>query len=175
MSAWPDKDDHQQLDDSEKSFEDNFVSSSIKQFVKLDDSDEYLSKLSNLFFIYLQSIYLCYLRIKFKIISASRLNKIKKNSNILQQLKEKREEHINNLLNNSTGTGINCDKDLQLEEAIEPNKVISYLIPQQAQNVGEVANLIKHDYLDLQNEEIKAEEEQQQKIEQEETEKKCDN
>lgn len=88
----------------------------------------------------------------------NRLKKLKKNSGVLSQLKEKREECINNLLNQSQT--LNTDNDFELEAEIEANKIISHLQPRQPQSVGEIAHLIKHDQLSLQKEE---EEEEQQK------------
>lgn len=43
MSAWAEQ-EGQQIKDSERKFEDNFVS---KEFQKLDDSEEYLKVLGN--------------------------------------------------------------------------------------------------------------------------------
>lgn len=126
MSAWIDDQVGIDINEIDRKFEDNFVPKS--QFQKLDDSEEYLKILEN------------------------RLEKIKKNPTVLKQLKEKREELFDNLLNSST-TRITTDKDIELEESIEANKIISHLIPEQPQTVGEIAHLIKHDQLDLQKQE----------------------
>ncbi|KAG5676131.1 hypothetical protein PVAND_005982 [Polypedilum vanderplanki] len=128
MSAWAEV-EGSEIKESERKFEDNFVS---KEFKKLDDSEEYLKILEN------------------------RLKKIKKNSGVLNQLKEKREDLINNLLNESQT--INTDKDFQLETEIETNKLISQINPKQPQTVGEIAHLIKHDHLNQQKEEQEEEE-----------------
>lgn len=126
MSAWVDDQVVIDINEIDRKFEDNFVPKS--EFQKLDDSEEYLKILEN------------------------RLQKIKKNPTVLKQLKEKREELFDNLLNSST-TRITTDKDIELEESIEANKIISHLIPEQPQTVGEIAHLIKHDQLDLQKQE----------------------
>jgi len=126
MSAWVDDQVAIDINEIDRKFEDNFVPKS--EFQKLDDSEDYLKILEN------------------------RLEKIKKNPTILNQLKEKREELVGNLLNSSS-TRITTDKDIELEEAIESNKIISHLIPEQPQTIGEIAHLIKHDQLDLQKQE----------------------
>jgi peptidoglycan hydrolase CwlO-like protein len=101
--------------------------------------------------------------------SENRLKKIKKNSSVLSQLKEKREECINNLLNASQT--INTDKDFELESEIEAaNKIISHLIPKQPQTVGEIAHLIKHDHLNQQKEE-----QEEEATEAEQDQKSCEN
>lgn len=80
----------------------------------------------------------------------------------MKQLKEKREECFNNLLNNSIS--ITTNQDLELEEdLVQPNEIIRHLIPQQAQSVGEIAHLIRHDTLDQQKQED--EEDQQEEKE----------
>lgn len=84
-------------------------------------------------------------------ISESRLNKIKKEPSVLQQLKEKREECFNNLLNNSLS--IRTEEDFELEESVNTHEIIRHLIPAQAQSIGEIAHLIKHDTLDHQKQE----------------------
>lgn len=65
---------------------------------------------------------------------------------------------INNLLNNSET--ITTDNDIELDKSIEANKIVSHLIPEQAQSVGEIVHLIKHDQLDIQ----KQEQEQEQEV-----------
>lgn len=58
---------------------------------------------------------------------------------------------MNNLLNNSFS--IRTEQDFELEESVTPNEIIRHLIPTQAQTVGEIAHLIKHDTLDQQKQE----------------------
>lgn len=70
---------------------------------------------------------------------------------MLKQLKEKREECFNNLLNNSFS--ITTEQDLELSEGVKPNEILRHLIPVQAQTVGEIAHLIRHDQLDQQKQE----------------------
>ncbi|XP_070507845.1 uncharacterized protein [Chironomus tepperi] len=126
MSAWVDDEVVIDINEIDRKFEDNFISKS--EFQKLDDSEEYIKILEK------------------------RLEKIRKNPTVLKQLKIKREELIGNLLNSST-TKITTDKDIELEEVIESNKIISHLIPEQPQTIGEIAHLIKHDQLDIQKQE----------------------
>lgn len=83
--------------------------------------------------------------------SETRLRKIKKDPSVLKQLKEKREECFKNLLNNSIS--ITSQQDFELDESVEPNEIIRHLIPAQAQTVGEIAHLIRHDTLDQQKQE----------------------
>lgn len=92
-------------------------------------------------------------------ISESRLNKIKKDPSVLQQLKEKREECFNNLLNNSIS--IRTEKDFELEESVNTHEIIRHIIPAQAQSIGEIAHLIKHDTLDHQKQEDEADQDYQ--------------
>lgn len=74
---------------------------------------------------------------------------------MLQQLKEKREECYNNLLNNSIS--IRSDQDFELEEEVQTNRIISHLLPAQPQNVGEIVHLVRHDELDQQKQETEEE------------------
>lgn len=85
------------------------------------------------------------------IFTESRLRKIKKDPTVLQQLKEKREECFNNLLNNSFS--ITTEQDFELDEGVKPNEILRHLIPAQAQTIGEIAHLIRHDQLDQQKQE----------------------
>lgn len=85
----------------------------------------------------------------------SRLRKIKKDPSVLKQLKEKREECFNNLLNNSLS--ITSQQDFELDESLQSNEIIRHLVPAQAQTVGEIAHLIRHDTLDQQKQEEEAE------------------
>lgn len=70
---------------------------------------------------------------------------------MLKQLKEKREECLNNLLNNSLTP--RTDDDFTFEEAVKSNELVRHLNPAQAQTLGEIAHLIKHDTLDHQKQE----------------------
>lgn len=79
------------------------------------------------------------------------MRKIKKDPSVLEQLKEKREECLNNLLNNSSS--IQTEQDYVLDESVTSNEIIRHLIPAQAQTVGEIAHLIEHDTLELQRQE----------------------
>lgn len=70
---------------------------------------------------------------------------------MLEQLKAKREECFNNLLNNSLN--IRSEQDFELDAALQPNDIIRHLIPAQAQTAGEIAHLVNHDLLDQQKQE----------------------
>lgn len=96
--------------------------------------------------------------INIKLPIESKLKKIKKNSDVLSQLQEKRFECINNLLN-SSGT-ITTDNDIELDKSIEANKIVNHLIPAQAQSIGEIVHLVKHDLLDI----LKQEQEQEEEV-----------
>jgi len=138
MSAWIEGDKTEKIKDSDKKFEDDFAPQSDKNFQKLDDSDDYLKLLE------------------------SRLRKIKKDPSVLKQLKEKREECFNNLLNNSLS--ITSQQDFELDESLQSNEIIRHLIPAQAQTVGEIAHLIRHDTLDQQKQEEETEANQEDPI-----------
>lgn len=101
------------------------------------------------------------LKIKYKSLTESKLKKLKKNSGVLSQLKEKRVELINNLLTSSRT--ITTDNDIELDRSIESNKIVNHLIPEQPQSVGEIVHLIKHDQLDIQKQEQEEEEEEKEK------------
>lgn len=75
----------------------------------------------------------------------SKLNKIKKDPNLLKELTEKREECIRNLLNSDSV--LTSDSDLELEYPVNSSEILRYIVPQQALNVGEVAHLIQNDHL----------------------------
>lgn len=79
--------------------------------------------------------------------------KLKKNSTVLEQLKEKHEECIENLLNDSSDLQIRTEADFVLEEEVKSNELLRHLIPEQAQTVGETAHLVQHDALDIQKQE----------------------
>lgn len=87
----------------------------------------------------------------------SRLKKIRNDSSVLQQLKEKREECLNNLLNSSQS--YRTEQEFELEEEVKSSEIIRQLIPAQAQTIGEIAHLIKHDALDQQKQETEEVEE----------------
>ena len=85
--------------------------------------------------------------LEFLILSSieSKLNKIKKDPNLLKELTEKREECIRNLLNSSSV--LTSDSDLELEYPVNSSEILRHIIPQQALNVGEIAHLINNDHL----------------------------
>jgi hypothetical protein len=139
-SAWVES-EQGEIKESDKKFEDNFVS---KQFEPLEDSSDYLKLLGELH-VLLLSAYNSHFSLE------SRLNKIKKDPSVLKQLQQKREECLQNLLNNSIS--IRSDQDLELEESVQTNRIISHLIPAQPQTIGEITHLLRHDELDLQKQE----------------------
>jgi hypothetical protein len=73
----------------------------------------------------------------------------------LTQLKQKREETINNLLNNCDT--ITTENDLELDTPIEANKIISNIFPEQPHTIGEIAHLVKNDFLDQQKQDVQEE------------------
>ncbi|CRL01309.1 CLUMA_CG014427, isoform A [Clunio marinus] len=109
MSAWAETVQAIDIKEIDKQFEDNFVTTEVKEFKKLEDSDQYLKSLE------------------------SKLKKIKKDPSVLKQLKEKREECLNNLLNSSLTSKTN--QDFELEETVQSNEIIRHLVPAQAQTI----------------------------------------
>lgn len=132
-NAWLDEANNQDdIQESEKKFEDNFVGGAVKkssEFQKLDDSEEYLSKLE------------------------SRLIKLKSKSSVLKQLQDKKEECFNNLLNSASQSAITSDSDIQLETEVKSNDIVRHILPQQPHTIGEIAHLVHHDLLDIQKQE----------------------
>lgn len=149
MSAWTESVQEDNINCSEKAFEDDFVSpENSNDFKKLEDSDDYLKLLGK--FIYSK---ICLPSKLIIVISLeSRLKKIRKDPSVLQQLKEKREECLNNLLN--TSYSLRSEQDFELEESVKSNEIIRHLLPAQAQTLGEIAHLIQHDQLDQQKQEV---------------------
>lgn len=145
MSAWSEGDQEEQINDIDKQFEDNFVAADNREFRKLEDSEQYLQNLG------LKQLKSHLILIQKFHLAESKLRKIKKDPSVLKQLKEKREECLNNLLNNSLS--IRTEEDFELDVSVEPNEIIRHLIPEQAQTVGEIAHLIQHDLLDQQKQE----------------------
>jgi hypothetical protein len=81
-----------------------------------------------------------------------RLQKIRKDNGILQQLTQKREECLAHLLNGDTGR-LNSDYDLELNAQVNSieNGVVLDLIrtmrPEQPLSMGEIVHIIEHDQL----------------------------
>ncbi|GJQ80116.1 hypothetical protein Trydic_g19397 [Trypoxylus dichotomus] len=101
-----------------KQFEDNFV----PEITKLPDSEKYLAALEE------------------------KLHKIKLNPNVIEQLAQKREECLNQLLN-----GPECARsdDLSLDEPVESTAIMRTIMPQkQALTQGEIVELLKYDRLE---------------------------
>lgn len=81
-----------------------------------------------------------------------KLSKLKNSSNILDQLKARREHCIENLLvgNIDLHDSTNGD-EIHLDEDIESNTrrdILRYIQPEQPINLGELVTIINHDYLD---------------------------
>lgn len=117
-------------------FEDNFEPTVADQLLqqpregRLPDSDTYLAALER------------------------RLKRIKTNPTVLQQLAERREACMQQLLNDSSAS--NYD---QLDEPVFNNELLRIIRPEQtALTAAELAHLVKHDHL----EEVHQEEQQQQ-------------
>lgn len=102
-------------------FEDNFEPSSAvpDQQQRLADSDTYLAALER------------------------RLKRIKTNPTVLQQLAERREACMQQLLND---TSSNNSYD-QLDEPVFNHELLRIIRPEQAISAAELAHLVKHDHL----------------------------
>lgn len=75
-----------------------------------------------------------------------KLNKIKSNPNVIEQLTKKREECLNELLNRSEY--IHSD-DLVLDEPVESTAIMRTILPQkQALTQGEIVELLKYERLE---------------------------
>lgn len=111
-------------------FEDNFEPSADQQQQpqegRLPDSDSYLAALER------------------------RLKRIKTNPTVLQQLAERREACMQQLLNdNSAASSISYD---QLDEPVFNHELLRIIRPEQAKTVLELAHLVKHDHLEREQE-----------------------
>lgn len=121
-------------------FEDNFEPSAVPDQQqqqpqtngRLPDSDSYLAALER------------------------RLKRIKTNPTVLQQLAERREACMQQLLNDSSAASNNYD---QLDEPVFNHELLRIIRPEQALSAAELAHLVKHDHLEGEQHE---EEQQQQ-------------
>lgn len=82
-----------------------------------------------------------------------KLSKLKNSSNILEQLKARREHCIENLLvgNINLNDRPDVDEILHLNEDIESNRgrdLLRYIQPEQPINLGELVTIIHHDQLE---------------------------
>lgn len=82
-----------------------------------------------------------------------KLSKLKNSSNILEQLKARREHCIENLLvgNINLNDSPDVDEILHLNEDIESNRgrdLLRYIQPEQPINLGELVTIIHHDQLE---------------------------
>lgn len=111
------------------SFEDNFepaVGGDQQQprDGRLPDSDSYLAALER------------------------RLRRIRTNPTVLEQLAERREACMQQLLNDSTASSYD-----QLDDSITNHELLRFIRPEQALSVAELAHLVKHDHLEGEQEE----------------------
>lgn len=114
-------------------FEDNFAPSAVPdqqqqqpQDGRLPDSDSYLAALER------------------------RLKRIKTNPTVLQQLAERREACMQQLLNDSGAASNNYD---QLDEPVFNHELLRIIRPEQPISAAELAHLVKHDHLEGEHEE----------------------
>lgn len=112
-------------------FEDNFEPSTVPdlqqpQEGRLADSDSYLAALER------------------------RLKRIKTNPTVLQQLAERREACMQQLLNDSSAASNSYD---QLDEPVFNHELLRIIRPEQALSAAELAHLVKHDHLEGEHEE----------------------
>lgn len=122
-------------------FEDNFEPSAVpdqhqpQTNGRLPDSDSYLAALER------------------------RLKRIKTNPTVLQQLAERREACMQQLLNDSSAASNNYD---QLDEPVFNHELLRIIRPEQALSAAELAHLVKHDHLEGEHEEEQQQQNQNQ-------------
>lgn len=131
-------------------FEDNFSETQVqtvnnREFKKLDDSEQYLAVLE------------------------AKLNKIKNDPRVLAQLAERRAQCMRELCEGS-GAGTLTDSQLSLDKTVETlfleesraNDLVRRIRPEQALSAGEVVPIVKHDVLQIRNEEEENSEQENQ-------------
>lgn len=125
---------HQQLQ-----FEDNFEPSSAvpDQQQRLADSETYLAALER------------------------RLKRIKTNPTVLQQLAERREACMQQLLNDTSSAAASNNYD-QLDEPVFNHELLRIIRPEQAISAAELAHLVKHDHLAEEHEDEQQQQNQNQ-------------
>lgn len=79
------------------------------------------------------------------IFTEKKLNKLKSNSSVLQQLTERRQACMENLLNGTIE--LEADTGLDLEDSSRTSNIVRHIIPEQAINSTELVHIIKHDHL----------------------------
>lgn len=106
-------------------FEDNFEpSSAVPDQQRLADSDTYLAALER------------------------RLKRIKTNPTVLQQLAERREACMQQLLNDTSSVAASNNNSYdQLDEPVFNHELLRIIRPEQAISAAELAHLVKHDHL----------------------------
>lgn len=75
-----------------------------------------------------------------------KLNKLKTNSSVLEQLTERREACMENLLRGTIELPSDTDLNLDSSETSH-NQLVRHIIPEQAINSAELLHIIKHDQL----------------------------
>lgn len=120
-------------------FEDNFEPSSAvpDQQQRLADSDTYLAALER------------------------RLKRIKTNPTVLQQLAERREACMQQLLNDTSSAAASNNYD-QLDEPVFNHELLRIIRPEQAISAAELAHLVKHDHLAEEHEDEQQQQNQNQ-------------
>lgn len=115
-------------------FEDNFTTQQLPplnprepQDNRLPDSDNYLATLEK------------------------RLNRLKTNPTVLQQLVERREAFMQSLLGGSTT--LRSEAELELEEPVSNIELLRFIRPEQALSQAEIVQLVQHDHLQLEADE----------------------
>lgn len=115
-------------------FEDNFIPQQLPplnprepQDNRLPDSENYLATLEK------------------------RLNRVKTNPTVLQQLVERREAFMQSLLGGSTT--LRSEADLELEEPVNNIELLRFIRPEQALSQAEIVQLVQHDQLQLEADE----------------------
>lgn len=91
-----------------------------------------------------------------------RLKRLKTNPTVLQQLAERREACMQQLLNDEFAAS--ASRYDQLDEPVFNHELLRFIVPEQALSAAELAHLVKHDHLEGDHQE-----EQQQQQEGEES------
>lgn len=77
-----------------------------------------------------------------------RLNRIRSNPTVLQQLTERREACMQHLLNDRSSTSARDNLELELEEPVNNYELLRFIRPEQALSVAELVHLVKYDHLE---------------------------
>lgn len=79
----------------------------------------------------------------------------------MQQLTEKRESCLRNLLQNQS-CNLNTISDFELDESVKSDlgaaqEILRHLKPEQPLSIGEIVHILEHDHLSIEKEEIEKE------------------